>query len=209
MVFLPASKLFFLLIPICSFSVVTAATTISTTTSTTTTTVSTNPTTSGSLLSSHPSASIPTFPSCLQANTTWDAEEVTSVTPGINSPELCQNICQADPACVAITWTQPSFPVFPLSCATFSSTGNATECVDCVSGPPVCSCSIQGECETTEDNVPEILSSIKNEDDCRLACEDFNLCTNYTFLGPENPLRFVCFLLSSCEDFDLCTNYTF
>ena len=99
---------------------------------------------------------------------------MTSVTPGINSPELCQNICQvltltidflvsriyayrffpfssaaryaillffvdiriettlfsflgckagetansfyfqADPACVAITWTQASFPVFPL-----------------------------------------------------------------------------------------------
>ena len=108
--------------------------------------------------------------------------------------------------------------------------------------PPVCSCSVPGECETTEDNVLEvwnltinvmlffvngdhmsewqppemaiqtyqsgddlllvswynledakllfqILSSIINEDDCRLACEDFNLCTNYTFLGPENPLR--------------------
>jgi len=131
---------------------------------------------------------------------TWAAEEVTSVTPGIDSPELCQNICQADPACVAITWTQASFPVFPLSCATFSSTGNATECVDCVSGPPVCSCSVPGECETTEDNVLEILSSLINEDDCRLACEDFNLCTNYTVLGPENPLRFVCFLLSSCEE---------
>ena len=35
----------------------------------------------------------------------------------------------------------------------------------------------------------QILSAIKKEDDCRLACEDFNLCTNYTFLGPENPLR--------------------
>ena len=35
----------------------------------------------------------------------------------------------------------------------------------------------------------QILSSLINEDDCRLACEDFNLCTNYTVLGPENPLR--------------------
>ena len=52
----------------------------------------------------------------------------------------------------------------------------------------------------------QILSSIKKEDDCRLACEDFNLCTNYTFLGPENPLRWantksshpkVCILLLS------------
>ena len=35
----------------------------------------------------------------------------------------------------------------------------------------------------------QILSSIKKKNECRLACEDFNLCTNYTFLGPENPLR--------------------
>ena len=135
-----------------------------------------------------------------------------SVTLGVDNPELCQNICQvprclpanyaiyqffhfqADPACVAITWTQESFPIYPLrflirlrfilasqgflsvrsnnqnassrhlkifllkqkvlsgivsehflkiilsieilllSCATFSSIENATECADCVSG---------------------------------------------------------------------------
>merc|ERR1712212_610576 len=140
MVFLHAlGQLLFVLIPICSFSLVSPSS-ISSTTSITTT------------ASSHPSSSIPTFPSCLQPSITWAAEEVTSVTLGVDTPELCQNICQADPACVAITWTQESFPVFPLlSCATFSSTDNATECVDCVSGPPVCPCSVAGECETSED----------------------------------------------------------
>ena len=139
----------------------------------------------------------------------WCSKEVASVTLGVDNPELCQNICQvprclpanyaiyqffyfqADPACVAITWTQESFPIYPLrflirlrmilarqgflsarsnnqnasswhlkifllkqkyivsehflriilsieilplSCATFSSIENATECADCVSG---------------------------------------------------------------------------
>ena len=189
-----------------------------------------------------------------------------------------EGISQADPTCVAITWTQESFPLYPLrllfnsesiicklfwndfkkhlcffpqklgslsenllfffqwtfylllSCATFSSVDNVTECVDCVSGwtffcpqnvssvykclmcpywtvprcfqlcaktgplsktqttlkvqtmtdwprnlylistfsnpsdscqyemlrPPVCSCSVPGECETSEDNVLEV-----------------------------------------------------
>ena len=35
----------------------------------------------------------------------------------------------------------------------------------------------------------QILSPIAAEKDCLLACDDFNLCTNYTYLGPENPLR--------------------
>jgi len=136
MVFLSPGQLFFVLIY--SFVMVSSTTTL------------TNPTTDLT------SASIPTFPSCLQPNISWAAEEMTSVTVNIDSPELCQSICQADPACIAITWTQESFPLYPLSCATFSSTKNATECVDCVSGPPVCLCSVPGECETSEDNVLEI-----------------------------------------------------
>ena len=54
------------------------------------------------------------------------------MTLDVDSPELCQDICQvsetnisvflaakavffqADPACVAITWTQESFPLYPL-----------------------------------------------------------------------------------------------
>ena len=54
------------------------------------------------------------------------------MTLDVHSPELCQDICQvretkisvflaakavffqADPACVAITWTQESFPLYPL-----------------------------------------------------------------------------------------------
>ena len=35
----------------------------------------------------------------------------------------------------------------------------------------------------------QILASVTAENECMHACEDFNLCTNYTFLGPENPLR--------------------
>jgi len=64
----------------------------------------------------------------------------------------------------------------------------------------VCSCSTPGECETTEHNVLEIFSGIPTEAECSQACEDFIGCTNYTYLGEKNPLRFVCFLLSSCDN---------
>merc|ERR1712223_2056049 len=102
--------------------------------------------------------------------------------------------------CVAVTWTGKTFPVFSLSCATFSSAEIATQCEDCVSGPPVCHCSVPGECETSEDNVIEVLTGILDEDVCAQACQDFLLCSNYTFFGPRNPLKFVCFLFSSCYD---------
>ena len=45
-------------------------------------------------------------------------------------------------------------------------------------------------CDLDQANVLfQILSSITKEEDCAQACEEFNLCTNYTFLGPQNPLR--------------------
>ena len=47
-------------------------------------------------------------------------------------------------------------------------------------------------CDLDQANVLfQILSSITKEEDCAQACEEFNLCTNYTFLGPKNPLRWV------------------
>ena len=83
--------------------------------------------------------------------------------------------------------------------------------------PPVCHCSIHGECETTEGNVVEVgillqmsqkqswirvkilatnivfqlLAGLLDEDQCAQACLDFQLCSNYTYFGPENPMRWV------------------
>merc|ERR1719210_1741857 len=142
----------------------------------------------------------PVFPSCLLPNFTFALEDLISFTPSTETPELCQKICEEESSCIAVTWTQESSPVFPLSCATFSSAKNTTECEYCVSGPPVCHCSIHGECETTEGNVVEVLAGLLDEDQCAKACLDFQLCSNYTYFGPENPMRFLCFLLSSCED---------
>ena len=47
-------------------------------------------------------------------------------------------------------------------------------------------------CDLDQANVLfQILSSITKEEDCAQACGENNLCTNYTFLGPQNPLRWV------------------
>ena len=76
-----------------------------------------------------------TFPSCLTANTTWDSSLITSITPNIPTPELCQQMCVDSPPCQAITWTSPQATGLPLSCVTFSSTTSELPCTDCVSGP--------------------------------------------------------------------------
>jgi len=99
---------------------------------------------------------IPTYPSCLTPNISWNIKDMISVTPSVETPELCQRICKAEPRCVALTWTDSFFPVFPLSCVTYSSTDNITQCENCISGPPVCPCSIPGRWEALQDNTDKV-----------------------------------------------------
>ena len=40
-------------------------------------------------------------------------------------------------------------------------------------------------------NVFQVLTGILDEDVCAQACQDFLLCSNYTFFGPSNPLKWV------------------
>ena len=37
----------------------------------------------------------------------------------------------------------------------------------------------------------QVLTGILDEDVCAQACQDFLLCSNYTFFGPSNPLKWV------------------
>merc|ERR1712212_496637 len=78
------------------------------------------------------SASTPTYPSCLEGNTSWDASLITSSTSGVASPEECQEICKGDSTCEGMTWTSANAVLFPLSCFTYSQTSGKTECTGCV-----------------------------------------------------------------------------
>ena len=116
-----------------------------------------------------------TLPSCLTANTTWDSRDITSFTPNIPTPELCQKLCIDSPSCLAVTWASSDASPFPLSCYTYSMT-NTTEqpCTDCVSGPSRCSCSsqgLQGQCQDQGDNIVDQLT------DCQTSPADCQVCS--------------------------------
>ena len=130
-----------------------------------------------------------TFPSCLTANTTWDSSLITSITPNIPTPELCQQICVDYPPCQAVTWTSPQATGFPLSCATFSNTTSKLPCTDCVSGPARCSCSSEGECQAEDDNILEVFSGIALEQECEALCLGNRACEFFTYFGDASPLR--------------------
>ena len=130
-----------------------------------------------------------TFPSCLTANTTWDSSLITSITPNIPTPELCQQICVDSPPCQAVTWTSPQATGFPLSCATFSNATTELPCPDCVSGPARCSCSSEGECQAEDGNIVEQLSDIPIEQECAALCLENGLCKFFTYFGDSSAIR--------------------
>ena len=130
-----------------------------------------------------------TFPSCLNTNTTWDSSLITSLTPNIPTPELCQQLCVDFSPCQAITWTSAQASPFPLYCATFSNTKSELPCADCVSGPATCSCSSKGECQAEEGNIVDVFSDISLEGECIALCQKNNICKFYTFFGDNSALR--------------------
>ena len=130
-----------------------------------------------------------TFPSCLTANTSWDSSLITSITPNIPTPELCQQICVDSPPCQAVTWTSPQATGFPLSCATFSNATTKLPCSNCVSGPARCSCSSLGECLAEDGNIVDQLSDIPIEQECAALCLENGLCKFFTYFGDNSDLR--------------------
>ena len=130
-----------------------------------------------------------TFPSCLTANTTWDSSLITSFTPNIPTPELCQLICEDSPPCKAITWTSPQATVLPLSCVTFSNTTLELPCSSCVSGPKRCFCSSQGQCQAEDDNIIDMVSGVVLEQECADLCLENSQCEFFTYFGDESAFR--------------------
>ena len=130
-----------------------------------------------------------TLPSCLTANTTWDSSLITSFTPDIPTPELCQLICVDSPPCQAVTWSSSEAPLFPLSCYTFSTTTAEVPCNDCVTGPARCSCSSPGQCQTEDNNVVDQFSGVALEQECTALCLENDLCEFFTYFGDDSAFR--------------------
>ena len=130
-----------------------------------------------------------TFPSCLTANTTWDSSLITSITPNIHTPELCQKLCLDSPPCQAVTWASSDASPFPLSCYTFSTTTSEIPCNNCVSGPARCSCSSHIQCQAEDNIIVKSFSGVALEQECLALCKQNGLCDSFTHHGNSSILR--------------------
>lgn len=147
------------------------------------------------------------FSSCLRPDVTWGSEGEIDVIPGVPSPELCQQLCQRNESCQAITWLDENFPVVPLSCTLFAELDKEISCSNCVSGESRCSCAIPGECGMQDHNVVDIHPGVQSIQECQALCEKKKSCELYTYLGQENAFSKMCVLYSSCPEFiNNCTD---
>ena len=62
-------------------------------------------------------------------------------------------------------------------------------CHFCVSGPPLCSCSMAGECEVLGENFIDVEGRVDSEGDCYDICNKTDGCNVFTYLGEGNHLR--------------------
>ena len=164
------------------------------------------------------------FPSCLIANITYEQTDILDVLTDCRTPEICQESCAALEDCRAVTWISDQSSLLPLGCLLFSQLGlnmmntlmmmnlmmktlmmmmipgPELPCLNCVSGPPTCSCSIEGECKTGPNTVIDVHHDIPSEPDCRTICGETEGCVAYTFFGPSNPLSNLCILFNDCTE---------
>jgi len=142
----------------------------------------------------------PLYPSCLQANVTWDY--MSDTIPNVETPEDCQTYCYNSNQCLAFTWVSSNVSMFHNLCALFHSTDQEVPCTDCVSGPSKCVCSFQGECTMLEDNAIGSYLNIPDEISCQDICIEETGCNYYTYFSDGYQLQHLCLTFSTCEEID-------
>ena len=93
--------------------------------------------------------------------------------------------CHTSPADCQVCSFEDTLP--DGSCA--SSTSTELPCTSCVSGPALCSCSSEGECQAEDDNVVDQFSGVALEQECAALCLENNLCEFFTYFGDNSGLR--------------------
>ena len=122
-----------------------------------------------------------------------------------------------DLGCLGFTWLTEEAPLHPLSCSLFDSTPPQSQaCQFCISGPPLCSCSMAGECEVLGENFIDVEGRVDSEGDCYDICNKTDGCNVFTYLGEGNHLRNysasssdiknvtfrnTCYIFNSCDIF--------
>ena len=121
------------------------------------------------------------YPSCLQANITWNTSRILDTIANVETPEECQVLCTGD--CAAFTWADPASSVFKNLCALFSSTEKEISCENCISGPAYCKCTMIGECSVDNENILGSYVNIPNEASCHQICREIEDCKFFTYFS--------------------------
>jgi hypothetical protein len=146
------------------------------------------------------------FASCFDDKKSFKYTALTQYFTHLKTPEECQAACRHD--CEGFTWISDLTPVIPNICALFDTEDatqtipyEADECEDCLSGPPQCPCSFQGECDMTVSNVVDVQLEVKDAACCQDLCNIYNNlgCKYFTFYNETHDFPKTCFLFSTCD----------
>jgi len=138
----------------------------------------------------------------LRKGISWDQANVIDLIVNIPTPEDCQALCRARQDCQGCTWLDETSDFYPLSCGIFSAQSEDRNCPHCVSGDPVCSCRLEGECISHEDNMIQAHTQVLTPDECEAICKDSLECAFFTYYGETNFLSHLCLLYKACDNVD-------
>ena len=136
---------------------------------------------------------------CLKEDITWLSTDIMDVVEPVSTPYLCQGLCGDMESCSAFTWTTENNTQLKWSCFLFGSISNRTSCKECVSGPPSCTCSLEGACYGDEDNILDIIPAVQVEGECQDMCSETPSCMFYTWHDATSFPSYTCILLTSCD----------
>ena len=129
-----------------------------------------------------------------------DADNLINFVTEVPTSEECGQLCNDDSTCTAFThFGADSFPLHE-ACFLYSSCRERRPCVDCITGSNQadCTCSIEYESYLDGNNLVDFIGSISDEYACKKICASNDMCSVYTFYGPQDKVNpNVCVLLNS------------
>ena len=96
------------------------------------------------------------MPSCLRSGITWDQSNIIATEIDMATPEDCQNSCSHMYSCVGFTWLSEDSSIFSRGCLMFSEVAEELSWDECISGTPICLCTVHGECKEQDMNMIQV-----------------------------------------------------
>ena len=127
---------------------------------------------------------------------TWGVDEEI---PGVETLELCSELCKSDSSCHGYTWLTNGVVSY---CYKFKNLDGMHACGGCSSGTfPE---NLTGACAGSVDDVLDS-GTTDTFEDCEQFCHNTLGCNVYTWYDGSTPFSRSCFLYESCEEEIPCT----